>query len=65
MRAFLPIWGRLTALEPFDEDAPAWRRVAGIGHAWHPSPRGRTGCMVLLIAALVLVLLLALLEAIL
>ena len=40
-----------------DDDAPAWRRVHGIGRAFQPADAGRRGCMVLLGGGLVLVLL--------
>jgi hypothetical protein len=40
--------------DPFGEAdrAPAWRKVHGIGHQWTPSPSGRRGCMLMLVAGL-------------
>jgi hypothetical protein len=52
-------------LEPIDDDAPAWRTVHGIGHRWHPSAAGRTGCMLFLLGGLVLVVLLLILAVVL
>jgi hypothetical protein len=57
--------GRLPPLEPVDEDAPAWRTVHGIGHPWHPSAAGRSGCMVFLVGGLVLVVLFLILAVVL
>jgi hypothetical protein len=39
-----------------DDDAPAWRRVHGIGRLLQPTVAGRRGCMLLLSGALVLIL---------
>jgi hypothetical protein len=40
-----------------DEDAPFSQRMWGLGARWVPSPRGRRGCMVMLIATFVLLML--------
>ena len=57
--------GQSVAVEPYDDDAPAWRRVHGIGHRWHPSAAGRRGCMLFLIGGLVLMVLFLILAIVL
>ena len=34
-----------------EDDAPYWKVYAGIARPWTPSPRGRRGCMVMLLLA--------------
>ena len=53
-------------LDPFGTKAPYWERHYGISHPWHPTERGRRGCLFMLyggFVAIVLVLVIAAIAA--
>jgi hypothetical protein len=39
-----------------EDEAPYWKVCAGIARPWTPSPRGRRGCMVMLLLTSLLLL---------
>ena len=40
---------------PLDDENAYWRQYYGVGRPWPATPRNRTGCLVLLVGALAVI----------